>query len=224
MFSRCKKKKKKSNGQIVTPSVRRQRARARGIPRDMSSEVPFDLEGNDPQSIQPCKLPPSASFTAPREQHPQEQHPHMVLVTAGALAVPCSYSMPSQRAGATRPRQSRVVPTGSPPESDSSVKRVGAEEAAKKVQASFRGQQCRVKVDIPTVGRRLKQLQADRHGFAGLGLALVVAVAMVAVIFLQSDVGGAHAVELALRHAVRQLPHSTPGLNPNSLPKPWPWP
>lgn len=183
----------------------------------MSSEVPFDLEGNDPQAIQPCELPPSASFTAPREQHP-----HMVLVTAGALAMPCSCSMPSQRAGATRRRQSRAVPTGSPPDSDSSVKCVGAEEAAKKVQASFRGQQCRVKVDIPTVSRRLKQLQADRHGFAGLGLALVVAVAMVAVIFLQSDVGGAHAVELALRHAVRQLPHSTPGLNPNSLPKVWP--
>ena len=131
--------------------------------------------------------------------------------------------MASERVGATRPRQSRVYPTGL----DQSNACVGAEarsNAALILQASFRGKQCRVRVDIPTVQRRLKQLQVDRHGFVGLGRAIVVAVAMVAVIFLQSDVGGAHAVELALRHAVRPLPHSTPGLDPNSLPKLWPWP
>ena len=131
--------------------------------------------------------------------------------------------MASERVGATRPRQSRVYPTGL----DQSNACVGAEarsNAALVLQASFRGKQCRVRVDIPTVQRRPKQLQVDRYGFVGLGRALVVAVAMVAVIFLQSDVGGAHAVELALRHAVRPLPHSTPGLDPNSLPKLWPWP
>ena len=131
--------------------------------------------------------------------------------------------MASERVGATRPRQSRVYPTGL----DQSNACVGAEarsNAAVVLQASFRGKQCRVRVDIPTVQRRLKQLQVDRHGFVGLGRALVAAVAMVAVIFLQSDVSGAHAVELALRHAVRPLPHSTPGLDPNSLPKLWPWP
>ena len=209
------------------------------LPRDMSSEVPFGfLEENGlpaPENpSQPCKLPPVASFTAPREQQP-----HAVLMAAQALAVPHSFSVPSQRAGAARPRQSHVHPTGVPP--DSSVKRVRTarwtrtlpprtvppsfqktpltEEAAKKVQALFRGQQCRAKVDIPTVCRRLEQLQADRHGFAGLGLALVVAVAMVAVIFLQSDVGGAHAVELALQRAVRPTPTFIPRPQPNSLPK-----
>lgn len=114
--------------------------------------------------------------------------------------------MASERAGATRPRQSRVYPSGL----DKSNTCVGPEarwKAALKLQASFRGKQCRVHVDIPTVQRRLKQLQLDRHGFWGLGRALVVAIFLVAVIFLQSDVGSAHAVELALRHAVRQLPH-----------------
>ena len=61
---------------------------------------------------------------------------------------------------------------------------------------------CRTKVDIHTVRKRLSQMEADRHGFVGLAVALVVAAAMVAVIFLQSDVGRAHSVEFALQRAV----------------------
>ena len=168
-----------------------------------------------------CRVPPSLLFSCltafVRSRRCSKFSPPLeVRETARSCA-----RMASERVAATRPRQSRVYPTGL----DRSNACVGAEarsNAALVLQASFRGKQCRVRVDIPTVQRRLKQLQVDRQGFVGLGRALVVAVAMVAVIFLQSDVGGAHAVELALRHAVRPLPHSTPGLDPNSLPKPCP--
>ena len=84
--------------------------------------------------------------------------------------------------------------------------RVQRASAATKVQAICRGCNSRAKVDIPTVGKRLARLQADRQGFASLAKAMVLAAATAAVVFLQSDVGGAHAVESALQRAVRPTP------------------
>ena len=80
--------------------------------------------------------------------------------------------------------------------------------AATKIQAISRGCNSRAKVDIPTVGKRLARLQADRQGFASLGKAMVLAAATAAVVFLQSDVGGAHAVESALQRKSTKLSHN----------------
>ena len=174
-----------------------------------SSVAPFDSEEKgqpSPVVTSPSQLRRPSFMARIRLRHVYSAGRPVSPAIRAMLPSHPNWKPPSERTSGPRPVFSRST---------------SREAAAKVIQASCRGLHCRTKVDIYTVRKRLAQMEADRHGFVGLAVALVVAAAMVAVIFLQSDVGGAHSVEFALQRAVARAHEAHPDVQTASEALQW---